>query len=993
MHTIDEVGGRRFQAPRFWLVTDVELVARSHIQRGAPDAANAVFRAGFEQFPDSVYILLCYVRFLASVGNTAMAHAYLDQSLALPARADLRFVRYRKLREVEQAQLAHGLTVGAMDLISYVQFETKLRTARAHHKAAISALSNFWRTLLRSDRNFLARSAKLIARIDAAERSANDCYRELILKYPTAPGLLVSYAAFLDQVSNKPVLADRFLRRAKHVATINADDTGDGGVGPHATETEAEHREDGGVGVVNSAVDAIVTLGSMGQITSFNAQARKLYGYTSHAADKEIRGESFARALFAQPYSEWHEVILSSASSIPRVFLLDALATDGSTFPISFSIVRMSSHTGQAAASSAAYVAVIRPRAASDERIALYVSPAGSVTACSGRPEPMLSMNPRQLVSSPMHTLFPSDTRGMAALTSWLGTDSATSGSLDPHVRIIRHRNGRRLPCVISGSWLGGSGAAWIGMLVVEPIASYSIDILVSNGGKVIAVSDAIARALWGVSELELLGSDLSLALDIPPQVSPSALPSAISRATSLRADAILSSLELGPARTTSLANSWFRKPAEVAALHAAVANSRTGDSASPLPLLVESVPGAEAGRGICIVRSRPHPLSGTHVYMAAVAAPEGVGGNFRVMFLPLTAQANAVTISTPIPPPPPVIMSAPEPTLATSEPDLHFHTQENSESPRRRNGFSVRGSSPGAPPSRRARSTLDRPASVIRRRSVSRSRGDSADTNSSMVLPLEKVTDTELPCASPSSLPARSRRKSTAEGSLFSLSTASVGMYGGRSRRHRGGRGGEDDDETGSMLSVPEQRMVSAARARIAARRRVAQQADSDVSTSLRALRRSASDDITRLSRRMFGIIALVVVLCIAVFAMSEVLLIRAELRPERAREATIRLQKTVRVVSDIQSLYLLDRVEVVTETSPMPGASRTCTCARSTSWSRARWTTWATTRSSPLPSSRRSMPPSTSSWSTTTSCLTPAGSMIRPAGSTSSTRAIPRL
>ncbi|KNC46483.1 uncharacterized protein AMSG_02918 [Thecamonas trahens ATCC 50062] len=1047
---------------KFHLVTDVELVARALIESANVDAANTVFRAGFEQFPDSVFLLLCYVRFLASVGNTAMAHAYLDQSLALPARVDLRFLRYRKLREVEQAQLARGLTTGTMDLISYVQFETMLRTARSHHNAAIRSLANFWRTLLRSDRAFLERSAKLIARIDESERSANNYYRQLVRKYPNTPGLLVSYATFLDQVSNRPILAERFLRKARRVAMATATDEGGGGgagAGAGGTGGVGGPDDTGAMALVNGAIDAIVTLSEGGGIASVNSHARKLLGYdNSKTAKVALRGEPFMTTLLMPPFSDWQDALLGSASSLTRTFVFDMKCADRSRKRVALSLVRTRARAAQ-------YIAVMRPLPEADTRVAVYCLRGGAVVGVSGKPEQLLGIHSDALMGTHIMALFPSSGPGVQAasgsVANWLSTMSATASTYEAHTRLVRNGKGEQVPVVVTGLFLGGSGHDSIGMLVLNTVSAFSMEVVISPAGHILSTTSGTTEALFGVSEHSILGLGLGelfalnggdgdegaengVGLDGSETVASGGgageetnmVASTIVHATFGRALRLVQNVSMaGPQATPADHLSLWFKSQDEASLVYSIAKEHSDDVGSHVPVMLVPLPlleEADRGEALCMMQTHPHVTSRVSLPVIAVGYVEE-SGTIRLLMIPLAPQDGdaALTPSSSLTGQS-SIGRMPSGTSKQSSGRMSSGRQTSGRMPRvgpsmsslragnRSPGSrvapprstlalaspfdSVGASASGAelsderslfvasrddePPSPTTRSAFDETSDVLlgersgrRKRSTSRASVSSVMTGwprqqrrRSMLAPSTLVRGAApgelrrsgLPPRSRSSSrqtgvrprtpprsrkasknthrrkhsrsrsrsrsQSRSRSRTTRRGSVTLQSLEALvdvameaesghGSAGGSARESR--RRGRDVDEVATdvgaladetrLVSTEEHAMVTSARARLAARRRVAQQADSDVATSLRAIRSKTEHSISQLGKRVAAFAIILALLCLSVFVASSILLDQAREQPQRAQGAAMRVAGLARTVGAVEAVYLLERADTL--------------------------------------------------------------------------------
>ncbi|KNC56127.1 uncharacterized protein AMSG_02143 [Thecamonas trahens ATCC 50062] len=863
---------------RFILVTDVELVARMHMASGNIDAANSVFRAGFDQFPNSVFVVLCYVRFLASVGNTAMAHAYLDKSLALPAWIDLRFARYRKMREVEQAQLARGLTTGSMDLVSYVQFENMLRTAKSHHNSALRAVSTFWRTLLRSDRAFLEKSAKLIARIDESERTANNYYRQLVRKYPTAPGLLSAYATFLDEVSNKPALASRFLSKAKRVEAATRDD---GGAGVEHLGQDADYT------LVNGAVDALISLSETGSIISLNTHARKLLGYSSLASKGELVGQPFGSTLLTQPFASWQALLVSETSDEAKSMIVPIRHRAGTLMPVVLTIVRMGGNSG-----SAPFVMVLRELPRHDTRVVLYTRKSGRVVGVVGPVSTVLERSSNSLTNSEVLDLF--DASGdeaelqfspMAGWLSSLGT--ASRSNLSTRVETVTLGSQKRVPMVVSCSVVFGSGNDAMGMICLEPLAAHTLEIVLSPDGRILACASGSIATLLGVTETEVLGQGLESLFRLPESTNDRPAILDIVDATHSRAARISAEVGVrGVASHLEPVGVWIESDRLLQGLMSK-AKEQLADGSSPLPLIppppLQSSVASRMGEAVALLQSLA--LRATHPSLCFLAAARSAddGSSHSLWLLPLAASEEELTTLAASVPVTPTIGTVPRP--ASLGPGS-WGAGRNSSSSLMGDATASAGAITG-----NGVSGLSSPFDSVPQ--LGASTGDSSvgmrrSASGVIAGPRRRV----------------SRRRSKLSTALTSERSLSLQRPGSKTTA----AAAAGDTETMSLVSASDQRMVGASRARILARKRMAQ-SDSDVATALRGLRTRTSASISRLQKQLCLFTFAVACLCVAVFVASTILVAEAELKPPRAEWAALRLQAMSRTVSTLESLYLLEK------------------------------------------------------------------------------------
>lgn len=120
--------------------------------------------------------------------------------------------------------------------------------------------------------------------------------------------------------------------------------------------------------IVNSVVDAVITINNMGLIQSFNNAAQKMFGYTVD----EVKAKN-VKTLMPQPYSDHHDEYLAQYEITNKTHIIGtgrelvAKRKDGTTFPIHLSVSEIPNHEKKM------YVGLIRDitqqRALEDEAI------------------------------------------------------------------------------------------------------------------------------------------------------------------------------------------------------------------------------------------------------------------------------------------------------------------------------------------------------------------------------------------------------------------------------------------------------------------------------------------------------------------------------------------------------------------------------------------------------------------------------------------------
>jgi two-component system sensor kinase FixL len=97
--------------------------------------------------------------------------------------------------------------------------------------------------------------------------------------------------------------------------------------------------------IVNSVVDAVITINNKGLILSFNDAAQKMFGYTfSEVKDKNVK------TLIPQSYNEHHDQYLAQNKRTNKTHIIGtgrelvAKRKDGTTFPIHLSVSEIPNH-------------------------------------------------------------------------------------------------------------------------------------------------------------------------------------------------------------------------------------------------------------------------------------------------------------------------------------------------------------------------------------------------------------------------------------------------------------------------------------------------------------------------------------------------------------------------------------------------------------------------------------------------------------------------
>lgn len=110
--------------------------------------------------------------------------------------------------------------------------------------------------------------------MDDAESRAYRSYQETYVKFPKSVRILKSYAAFLDDVMNKPLMARKLLLDAEKIERSGEDDAGGAGDG------------EGGESAVDDKRDGIIVISTTGIITVANERLARMFGRVPSEASR-----------------------------------------------------------------------------------------------------------------------------------------------------------------------------------------------------------------------------------------------------------------------------------------------------------------------------------------------------------------------------------------------------------------------------------------------------------------------------------------------------------------------------------------------------------------------------------------------------------------------------------------------------------------------------------------------------------------------------------
>lgn len=295
-------------------------------------AADAILQAGMRQFPDDAYLRIYYGNFLIEiVGDRPRGTDFLEQGRKLSPNIRHRFMLFVRDRERKQSSLDGGTAGGAMDLVSYVEFQNNFSRTMEYHQQALVANRSFWELLVRTNISFADLSVKFFE-MDEREKRADECYRLVLGKFPKSVKLMKAYASFLDEVRNDMLGSRKLLLDAEKIEGGEDEDADDDGTPENDNE-------------VNEKRDGVVVISSNGTITVVNDVLTQMFGYKNHSS---LVGRNVSM-LMPPPYNVQHNTYLrkylatGKASILDVRQSLDAKHKKGFTFPIHLMVKKIES--------------------------------------------------------------------------------------------------------------------------------------------------------------------------------------------------------------------------------------------------------------------------------------------------------------------------------------------------------------------------------------------------------------------------------------------------------------------------------------------------------------------------------------------------------------------------------------------------------------------------------------------------------------------------
>eukprot|EP00741_Cyanophora_paradoxa_P002294 tig00000581_g2226.t1 len=236
----------RDRARLFWISFEVEVAtrfARGDRNELTLDAVEAIYRAGYQIFPESAYVRLAFSTYIAFQRNNPMRALQVQrEAWALDPAFDIRFALVAMKRDFEQKTASSNLgEAKGMNFISVLEFRRLHESATRWHNESIAQLRTLWKSLSRTrvSESALSSVPRKLEVIGKAMRTATDSYRSLLQKYPQSKLLLREYGAYLLGPGNDPDLAQIHFAAADEMDELNE---GDGGTAANGSGSHSSAR-------------------------------------------------------------------------------------------------------------------------------------------------------------------------------------------------------------------------------------------------------------------------------------------------------------------------------------------------------------------------------------------------------------------------------------------------------------------------------------------------------------------------------------------------------------------------------------------------------------------------------------------------------------------------------------------------------------------------------------------------------------------------------
>eukprot|EP00002_Diphylleia_rotans_P024531 TRINITY_DN4852_c0_g1_i3.p1 TRINITY_DN4852_c0_g1~~TRINITY_DN4852_c0_g1_i3.p1 ORF type:complete len:1950 (-),score=353.27 TRINITY_DN4852_c0_g1_i3:140-5989(-) len=495
------------------LPTDVAIVARDIFftemktkrskqpSRETVEKVDMMFSDTLETYPESSLLLVSYMNFLffhASLLDKFRIHA--DKLNQLQPFFDLKFVVYRKGRELEDQRQSTNSGSTSMDLASYIEFQTNYKAARKHHAEALKAIRRFWSLLLIEDDKFdlevLPQAAKGIT---VATSAAQHHYESLLRRHPDAPRVFRSYAEFLLGTSHDSRKANSFLKKADELEDLQARRRAEENKRP----TDLQNA--GGNIDMDDKTKSVITIDGKGIIQSVNHTATKMLLYSR----AELVNNN-VKMIMPSPYSENHDSYLANyhRTGIKKVLgsirTLDARKKNGELIPVRLA-VHQTDVNGQVF-----FVGLLEKQ--EDNSCLLSVNTDGSILSCNQIFVKRFGRDAREMNGRNFGEFFSLE-QSEGALTP-IRNFEEVYGSKENAKLYARHGDGRWIQVILSPKKVSKDGSSHF-RCTFEFLDDIEVMITIDAGG-VIRSCNHFVKHIFGYSREDLIERKINTLMPAP---------------------------------------------------------------------------------------------------------------------------------------------------------------------------------------------------------------------------------------------------------------------------------------------------------------------------------------------------------------------------------------------------------------------------------------------------------------------------------------------
>eukprot|EP00002_Diphylleia_rotans_P036909 TRINITY_DN8189_c0_g1_i13.p1 TRINITY_DN8189_c0_g1~~TRINITY_DN8189_c0_g1_i13.p1 ORF type:complete len:2011 (-),score=323.31 TRINITY_DN8189_c0_g1_i13:314-6346(-) len=493
------------------LPTDIPLVAKiicdpiekkkkrqETYPRELLEKCDQIFAEGVEMYPESFLLQMCYINFLFFMSKQIdkfRIQAKLLNDTSPPF--DVRFMVYRRNKELFQQRQSDNVGSMTMDLVSYIEFQTNYKAARKYHANALRSIRQFWILLMADDKldiELLPRAAK---HITEATASAQHYYETLLRRHSDSPRLYRAYAEFLIGAAHDARKANLFLKKADELED-------------QMTRKRTEERQRSGLAQnIGGTIDmddktkAVITINSTGIIQSVNHTVTKLLQY----GKSEIIGLNVS-AIMPSPYSENHNTYLENylrtgvKKVIGSVRSLDAKKKNGELFPVRLA-VHQADVNGQIF-----FVGVLEKQ--EDTASVVTVSPEGVILSCNQLITQKMGFTGKDMTNQNFGYFF---SESPDCLPSLINFDTMY-GNIESTRLWAKHASGRNAEVVMSPKKIAKDNTVHF-RCIFEFLDEIEVMLSIDEEGR-IQSSNHFVKHIFGYNREELIGQDVTILMPPP---------------------------------------------------------------------------------------------------------------------------------------------------------------------------------------------------------------------------------------------------------------------------------------------------------------------------------------------------------------------------------------------------------------------------------------------------------------------------------------------